>query len=316
MDEPNLRQWAAFLAVVEEGSITRAAERLHVAQPTLSQLLLALERTMGTRLLDRLPRAVVPTPAGRVLYGRAREVLRDAQAAVRDVRSVSGGAGELRIGTVASLAPWLLPPAAARWLAIHPLATLEIAESVTRGELERLAQSGQIDLAIGPPPAAWQGSIVELGSEPFVLVVPEGDPLRDRTDLRLSDFADRAWVGYTKGHGLHGLLTRMCADAGFSPRVVVSTSQVDAAVRFAAAGLGVALVPLPSIPSFLASAIVILRDLPAQPLAAFCAAHMSDLAAAFLTELRAVLKSVTDVSPAPHCGYGEMLTDAPSRLSS
>ena len=287
MAEPNLRQWAAFVAVVEEGTVTRAAGRLRVAQPSLSQQLLALERGLGTRLLDRLPRAVVPTPAGRVLYEQARAVLRAAETAEREVRAAgTGTAGELRIGTVASLALWLIPAAAPPWRARCPGARLGLREYPTRRALEEAAAGRAVDLAVGPRPRSRQGTTVELGAEPYVAVLPPDDPLLGAGPVRLRALADRPWVGYAPGHGLAGLLARACSDAGFDPRIDVVTGQVDAAVRLAAAGLGVALVPLPSVPADLRGQAVPLRRAPHQPLAAYCAGPFDALSAAFVDVVR------------------------------
>jgi DNA-binding transcriptional LysR family regulator len=283
MAEPNLHQWAAFVTVVDEGTITRAAARLRVAQPSLSQLLRALERQLGTPLLDRLPRSVVPTPAGRVLYTEARAVLQAAAGVERAVRAAAGGdGGELRIGTVASLAVWLIPAAAPLWRARRPAAMLGVVEFPTRRGLEEAATAGAVDLAIGPRPRRWSGTLTELGSEPYVALLPADDPLLGAGPIRLAALADRPWVGYAPGHGLSGVVERACAEAGFAPRVDVVTGQVDAAVRLAAAGLGVALVPLPSVPAALRPQTVQLRRAPHQPLAAYAAGPWNPLSAAFV----------------------------------
>jgi DNA-binding transcriptional LysR family regulator len=110
-------------------------------------------------------------------------------------------------------------------------------------DLLDVVRNGDGDMAVGSPPASWDGPITTLGWEEFVLVLPPGDPMLRERSVDLAGLADRRWVHFARSHGLGEVVDLQCAAAGFTPRVAVRTSQVVAAPLFAAAGLGPALVP-------------------------------------------------------------------------
>src|SRR5688572_22645662 len=131
-----LRQFEYLVTVVDEGSFTRAAELLHVTQPALSHQIRALERTVGAQLLDRLPRAVRLTPAGRAWLPHARAALADAERALTAARRAAGlECGELRVATLYSLTLGVLPPVLRRWRAEHPDVRIRLFEHRHADEL-------------------------------------------------------------------------------------------------------------------------------------------------------------------------------------
>jgi DNA-binding transcriptional LysR family regulator len=240
----NLRQLEYFTVIAEEGSFTRASERLLVAQPSLSQQIGALEAELGGRLLERLPRGVRLTMAGQSFLPEARAALAHANRARRSVRMAIGlESGQLQIATNTSTAAGVLPSVLRRWQEMHPGIEVSLSEFLHRRLLEDAVSNGDGDMAVGSPPAGWQGAIEALGWEEFVLVLPDGDPMLRRRSVDLADLAERRWVHFARDHGLAELVDQRCAAAGFTPRVAVRTSQVLAAPLFAAAGLGPALVP-------------------------------------------------------------------------
>lgn len=240
----NLRQLEYFTVIAEEGSFTRASERLLVAQPSLSQQIGALEAELGGRLLERLPRGVRLTMAGQSFLPEARAALAHANRARRSVRMAIGlESGQLQIATNTSTAAGVLPSVLRRWQEMHPGIEVSLSEFLHRRLLEDAVSNGDGDMAVGSPPAGWQGAIEALGWEEFVLVLPHGDPMLRRRSVDLADLAERRWVHFARDHGLAELVDQRCAAAGFTPRVAVRTSQVLAAPLFAAAGLGPALVP-------------------------------------------------------------------------
>ena len=240
----NLRQLEYFVVITEEGSFTRASERLHVAQPSLSQQIGALEAELGGPLLERLPRGVRLTMAGQNFLPEARAAISHANRAERSVRMALGlESGQLEIATNTSTAAGILPSVLRRWQELHPSIEVSLSEYLHRRLLDDAVREGDGDMAVGSPPASWEGPIEPLGWEEFVLVLPEGDPVLRRRSVDLAELADRRWVHFARDHGLAELVDRQCAAAGFTPRVAVRTSQVVAAPLFAAAGLGPALVP-------------------------------------------------------------------------
>jgi DNA-binding transcriptional LysR family regulator len=237
----SLRQLEYLLAVVDAGSFTRAAALLHVTQPALSHQIRALERQVGGRLLERLPRSVRPTPMGRALLPHARAALADAERARTAARRAAGlECGELEVATVYSVALGVLPPALRAWHRAHPDVRVRLIEHRHADELP----GALADVMIGPVPPGWEGAVHPLGAEEFVLALPADDPAASGTGrLDLAELADRHWVHYAPGHGLADLLDRACLSVGFTPRPAVRTEQTATAPVLAAAGLGPTLTP-------------------------------------------------------------------------
>jgi DNA-binding transcriptional LysR family regulator len=256
----NLRQINYLLAVVDEGSFTRAAQRLSVAQPSLSQQVLALERDLGGQLLERLPGGVRLTPAGRAFLPEARAAAAHAARAGEAARAVLGSSShELELATVTSLAVGLLPAALSDWHRRHPQTPVRLLEYPHRAGLHEAVRIGLGDLGIGPRPPEWTGPIAPLGWEEFVVVVSRDDPLARRRRVALEELADRDWVLFDPDHGLHGLIQRACARAGFTPRAAVRTGQVTAASQLAAAGLGPTLIGSYAVPRGLDASLLTVR---------------------------------------------------------
>lgn len=283
-----LRQLECFVAVVEEGSFTRAARRLGIAQPSLSQQIRTLEEELGGALVERLPRGIAVTPAGRALLADARVALLASERGARSARAALGlESGELEIATVLSMAVGLLPRTIRVWHERYPQVTIRLHEYRHRRLLEEAVRGGVADLAIGPRPLDdWEGPLVRVGWEEFVLVLAPSDPLADRKAIRLEDLADREWVLYHPDHGLAGIVEETCRRAGFVPRGTVRTSQAEGAARLAAAGLGPALVPDNIVLPGLDGAVLRLEPPVTRELVAYTRAEWSPTAAAFAELVR------------------------------
>jgi DNA-binding transcriptional LysR family regulator len=284
----NIRQLACFVAVVEEGSFTRAARRIGITQPSLSQHIRALELDIDGPVIERLSRGITLTPAGRSLLPEARAAVRAVERGRRAARSALAlEAGELEIATVLSMAVGLLPRYIRLWLQRYPDVGIRLQEFRHRSLLEDAVEQGIADFAIGPLPLrTWDGPLEEVAWEEFVIVAPPGDPLAARGTVRLEELADREWVLYHQDHGLAGILKEVCRRAGFSPRGTVRTSQAEGAARLASAGIGPALVPdnivLPGIEgSVLRLDPPIIRDV-----AVYARTELSRTAAAFVEVLQ------------------------------
>jgi DNA-binding transcriptional LysR family regulator len=241
-----LRQLEYFIAVVEEGSFTRAAERLFVSQPALSHQIRVLELEFGCELLERLPRSVHMTERGVAFLPHAVATVRSAEDANRAALSVAAlESGELRVGTLFSLALGVIPPAIRAWRAAHPHVRVDVLEFTSVGALAAGMLAGAADVALGPRPDSWRGPIRPLGIEEFVLVLPDHDPLLRTGDgtVSVAELAERPWVLYPSDSGLAPVVVEACAAAGFSPRGAAVTYHSVTAIELAAAGVGVALVP-------------------------------------------------------------------------
>src|SRR6478672_3498392 len=162
----DLRRLSSFLAVVEEGSFTRGARRLGITQPSLSQQIRVLETDLGGPLLERLPRGIRLTNAGRALLPEAQAAVRAGERAESAARMALGlEAGELEVATLLSMAVGILPHAIARWIERHPDIAIRMREYTHRNRLEEEMRSGVGDIALGPVPEEWAGEVEQLGFE-------------------------------------------------------------------------------------------------------------------------------------------------------
>lgn len=282
-----LRQLEYFVAVADSGSITAAAASLLVAQPSLSLQIRGLERELGAKLFERLPRGIRLTPAGRALLEHARATLNAAALAVRRVREVENGeAGELHIGTIRSLSAGLLPSSIARWHRTHRSVSLLLREFGHTDELEHAVRSGYGDIGVGPAPRQPFPTQVDLGEEEFAVVLPPDDELARAATIDLGDLRDRPWALFAPDHGLSDVINQACRKHGFTPRGAVHTHQVEAAIRLAAAGLGPTLVPRNTIPPGLDAAIRPPREPLRRRLCAYSREPFSALASGYVDHLR------------------------------
>lgn len=282
----NLRQLEYFVAIAESGSLTQAAERLLVSQPSLSQQIRALEAELGGSLFERLPRGVRLTAAGHELLAEARATLAHAQRARRVVRrALELDVGQLEVAVTSSAALGILPAVLRDWQGRHPEIEVSLLEFPHRRALEEAARDGAGDIAVGSTPADWSGETRRLGWEEMVLVLPDGDPLLKYDAVAMTELADRRWVHFVRATGLAAVVDFCCATAGFSPRVAVRTSQVAAAPLFAATGIGPALVPEHIVPAALQRLVRPATPRPVRAVCAFTRGEWNPLTSAFLDTL-------------------------------
>jgi DNA-binding transcriptional LysR family regulator len=282
----NLRQLEYFVAIAESGSLTQAAERLLVSQPSLSQQIRALEAELGGSLFERLPRGVRLTAAGHELLGEARATLAHAQRARRVVRrALELDVGQLEVAVTSSAALGILPAVLRDWQGRHPEIEVSLLEFPHRRGLEEAARDGAGDIAVGSTPEDWSGQVRRLGWEEMVLVLPDGDPLLEQGAIAMTELADRRWVHFVRATGLAAVVDFCCAAAGFAPRVAVRTSQVAAAPLFAAAGIGPALVPEHIVPAALQRLVRPATPRPVRAVCAFTRGEWNPLTSAFLDTL-------------------------------
>jgi DNA-binding transcriptional LysR family regulator len=245
---PELRQLRYFVAVAEEGNVTRAAARLHVAQQSLSQQIRTLEAQLGVTLFRRSTRGVELTDVGHVLLREARPVLAQAERAVDAVRrAASGEGGELRVGFLSSVANFLMPQIVRTFRERHPGVRLKT-EDETIATLVAGIREGRLDAGVGRPPRVDDLATEVVLSEPVAAVLPDGHPLAARDELTLGDLSDEPWVLTPRESWppWHVGYDEDFARAGYRPRVVERGTTVQSLLALVAAGVGVTRLALSS----------------------------------------------------------------------
>jgi len=242
-----LRHLRYFVAVAEERHFGRAAARLHIAQPPLSQQIRRFEAELGEPLLYRTTRSVELAPAGEVLLERAREILAAVDAAIDDARRAARGEyGRLAVGFTGSSTYELLPALAAALRRELPGVVLDLqGELLTPAQVARLVD-GTLDLGLLRPPVRERDLSLEvLRSEPLVAVLPESHPLADSEAVALERLEHEPFVTYPSHFRsvLHDAVEDACAAHGFKPLAAHEVAETATLVSFVAAGLGVSLVP-------------------------------------------------------------------------
>ena len=240
-----LHQLAYFVAVAEEGNFTRAAERLHVAQPGVSAQVRRLERELGQELLDRSGRTVRLTDVGAAALPHARAALAAVQGVREAVDELAGLVrGQVAIGAVTSAGPVGLPDLLAGFHERYPAVEITLSEANSDVMLAALRE-GRLDLAVvglatGPPPGIATQVLVD---EPFLAVTAPGGPLSDRTEVEIPDLGDLPLMALPKGTGLRTALDAAFARAGLTPRIAFEAADPNVLAQLAMRGLGVAIVP-------------------------------------------------------------------------
>jgi len=239
-----LHQLRYFTAVADTSSFSRAAERCHVSQPSLSQQILKLESELGGRLFDRLGRSVRLTELGQAFLPRARSVLHELSTAKDEVTErLESEAGPVVIGAIPTIAPYWLPPRLATFSRKFPKIHLTIAEEITPVLLERL-RSGSVDLAIlALPIRGHEFDAQPLFTERFFAALPKNHKLARRPSLRLTDLRTEPFLFLRDGHCFRDAAVAACDRARLDPRVVFESGHLASLLPMVGAGMGVSLVP-------------------------------------------------------------------------
>lgn len=245
-----LRHLRYFRVVAEELHFRRAAQRLHIAQPPLSAQIRQLEDELGVQLFIRSTRRVELTPAGRVYLERVREILDAVDAAGDQAQRVAEGLqGSLAIGCVGSATYSLFPRLVRALRDELPGVDVSVRGEMLAPDQVSALEAGQIDLALLRPPVAGSRIVVEpVRRDRLIAVLPDSHPLTAETELDVAELRHDDFIVHA-GHGrsvMSGLVTAMCTDAGFVPRVRHEVAETSTLVTLVAAGLGVAVVPEPT----------------------------------------------------------------------
>lgn len=238
----------AFLTVIEEGSVNRAATRLRMAQSALSRQMQSLENEVGGRLLERRTSGVVPTGLGLALAKTMRPVLSSYQAALTEVRREARGLrSELRIGYLVTAARSLLTPALARLRRAHPDLKLKLHDFSPREQIEAL-RAGELDVAL----IGQEGQVAtqdfhnrRLCSLGVCAALARGDRLAARRRISLKDLKERSFIGIDEREmpGRNQWMTGMCRTAGFKPRFDIVADGITNVLSLVVSESAVTLVP-------------------------------------------------------------------------
>jgi DNA-binding transcriptional LysR family regulator len=242
-----LRRFRYFVAVAEELHFRRAAERLHLAQPALSQQVRKLEVELGVDLLIRTKRGVALTPAGALFLDEARRLLRQADEAVRIARNArSGVAGRLRVGHIVDCLPALLPRTIAAFCARYPGIEVTPEPAPARRAVEDV-RAGRLDIALVGLPVQAEGlKITPVAVERTVAAVSDRHVLSGRSEIALAALADTPLILLPRptNPGFYDAVIAGCRSAAVAPELVDMTEPIiEHALLLVASGLGIALLP-------------------------------------------------------------------------
>ena len=238
----DIKQLTYFITIVEEGNITRAANKLHMAQPPLSNQLKLLEDELGTKLLERGARKVKLTDSGTILYKRAKNILEITKATAIEIEEFGKGVqGTLRLGTISSSGTALLSNRVIDFNKKYPNIKFEIHEGNTYEVLEMI-NSGIIEVGIVRTPFNSQNlECLFLGSEPMIAVMNKDyDFTNDSDEILLKDLKDIPLIMYRR---FEKILLSEFQKLDFEPNIFCMNDDVRTTMLWARAGLGIGIVP-------------------------------------------------------------------------
>ena len=244
----DIRRLALLVEVVEQGSITAAAELMLYTPSAVSQLLRKLDQEVGQPLLNRRSRGVVPTEAGQVLAGHARKIVGQMKAAQADLEQIAGlKRGSLAVGTLPTLAGSFLPLVIRAFKKRYPAIGLSL-RSARFDELVSDLQSGLTGLCL-----LWDYPwnrfhddtirLTEVFHESTVLLVSRNHPLADREEIRMEELRKESWIVRAEAHPVVEVLQRSAHAAGFEPTIGFLANDYQEAQAMVSVGMGVAMVP-------------------------------------------------------------------------
>ncbi|MCR1784161.1 LysR family transcriptional regulator [Nocardioides carbamazepini] len=290
-----LRHLHYFVTVAEERHFGRAAERLHMAQPPLSQQIRRLEAELGVTLFERTTRRVDLTAAGTAYLVRARAILAEVDGAADEARRVAAGVvGRIAIGCVGSATYSLLPELSRRLAEELPGVDFAFHGEMLVAEQVEALREGRIDLALLRPPVG-DGSLTVafLREERLVVAVPIGHRLATRRRLRVADLADADLIVHSAGRrsAMYDIVRALFAEAGLAPRIRHEVGETSTLVTLVAGGLGVAVVPEPVRALALSGVVYVPLTRPV-PTVELAVAHRSDRTEAHLLRTLGVLRAL------------------------
>lgn len=242
-----LRQLQYALQIAEERNFSRAAEKLHIAQPSLSQQLSKLEKELGVLLFQRNTSSVELTHAGESFVAHAQRILDAAQELRQEMDDISQlRSGRVVVGSMPITGSHLLPYVLPEFKSAYPGIGITLLED-TSLNLEKLTAAGGTDLSLLSLPLQEPSlDYVELGEEQILLAVPPGHPFTARNTadgVRIEELQSESFIVLKKGQGFRNMTLGLCRAAGFEPNVVFESNNIETVQSLVAAGMGITLVP-------------------------------------------------------------------------
>jgi LysR family hydrogen peroxide-inducible transcriptional activator len=238
-----LHQLRYAVAVAETGNFTRAAERSHVSQPSLSQQIINLEREVGHKLFHRLGRKAVLTEAGTVFLERARRILFEVENASKELSDHPALERRITVGAIPTVAPYLLPPLIERCREVHPNLQIDVREDF-RTHLVHAIVEGELDLAIAALPIKdHRLSIEPLFTEPLLLVVAKDHRFASQPAVHAADLATETFIMLGTSSSLASQIRSFCGDHRVEPRIGFRCAQVATVKALVGLGVGISILP-------------------------------------------------------------------------
>ncbi|WP_189933016.1 LysR family transcriptional regulator [Streptomyces sulfonofaciens] len=282
-----LRALECLVALVDTGSVTKAAAALHLSQPALSHQIAALERELGTPVVERLSRGVRVTAAGLAAAAEARTALGAAERAVRAGRDVAAGrAGRLRLACAETMTAWLLVPVLRRWRSTRPGVRLDLMEFTSSDKGVEALMAGEADLVVGPEPTATTACVEHLGDEEMVVVSCGEHRFAGRPAVRVDELAGEPFVHYTPDNGNAAWIDRFVSRCQVPLSPVLRTRSPRTAAQLAGAGMGVSIVPVSALAARPDGVVRRFEPRVHRGVVAITAAPSDALVALFLSDLR------------------------------
>jgi DNA-binding transcriptional LysR family regulator len=241
----SLRALECLVTIIEQGSVTKAAAVLHMSQPALSHQIAAVERELGTPVIERLARGTRPTAAGLAAAAEARIALAAADRAVLAARRVAAGTGgRIRIACAETMTAWVLVPVLRTWRRRFPDVEFGLKEFTSADQMLEVLVRGETDITVGPRPTRTDEHVELLGREETVIVAAPDHRFAALDAVPLAELAAEPLVHYDPGNGFGVWVDEFAARRGvvLAPPTL-RTSSPRTAAQLAVAGMGVAIVP-------------------------------------------------------------------------
>lgn len=244
-NQVELKHLKSFLAVAQEGSFTRAADSMHIAQPPLSRRISDLEKYLEVQLFRRSTRAVQLTPAGENLRKNLTEIVKQLENAIQECKAVHEGiSGTIRIGYTGRASHTLLPRLIREIRQYYPALSQALIGPHHGGTLRSELLKGKIDLALCFLPLKHNGiDHRELSAIDFCAAIPDDHPLSGKKSISVMDLQNEPFVSYPRSMTLREVVDVYCQKAGFLPRVVQEADTSPALLCLIAAGIGLSITP-------------------------------------------------------------------------
>jgi DNA-binding transcriptional LysR family regulator len=241
----SMRALECLVTIVDQGSLTKAAAALHMSQSALSHQIAAIERELGTPVVERLPRGIRPTAAGLAAVAEARIALAAADRAVMaGRRAAAGTGGRIRIACAETMTAWVLVPVLRSWRRRFPDVELDLKEYTSADRMLDALRGGQADIVVGPPPTLTDEHVVVLGREEIVVVASAEHRFSRMDAVPLAELSAEPLVHYNPDNGFGAWVDQFAARRGVVlPQPALRTGSPRTAAQLAAAGMGVAIVP-------------------------------------------------------------------------